>query len=359
MISPDSWTIEWIRSVSEKYGIKDVGLVEKTIRAFCLLESLARTDCPFVFKGGSCLMLHFNTAKRLSIDIDIVCPPGTDIERYLDVHAGEYGFAKPMLVERKSRMHVPKSHAKFYYQVAYSPIVQKDKILLDVLFEDVLYKRVERRAISSPLLKMEGDDVFVNIPSLTDILGDKLTAFAPQTTGIPFFKNGDSRSMEIVKQLFDIASIFDALEDFRDVFEVYQRIVNVELSYRGLSELSYAGVLADTINTALNLATHGGVDKDSFLQLSEGISKVRGFIHSKTYTVDDAINDSAKIACLAASLQKGIGVIEKYDPSKKTEMLDAVIQAPMNTKLNKLKKTNTEAFYYWYKTGMLLENRKN
>ena len=84
-----------------KNGIKDVGLVEKTIRAFCLLESLARTDCPFVFKGGSCQMLHFNTSKRLSIDIDIVCPLGTDIEKYLNVHADEYGFAKPNFAAKR------------------------------------------------------------------------------------------------------------------------------------------------------------------------------------------------------------------------------------------------------------------
>ena len=354
MISPESWTIEWIRFVSEKYGIRDVGLVEKTIRAFCLLESLARTDCPFVFKGGSCLMLHFNTSKRLSIDIDIVCPPGTDIEKYLNVYADEYGFAKPKLVERTSRTNVPKSHAKFYYQVAYSPIVQKDKILLDVLFEEIPYKSIERKAISSPFLKMQGDDIFVNIPSIADILGDKLTAFAPNTTGIPFFKNGDSRSMEIVKQLFDIASIFDSLDDFRDVFDVYQRIANVELSYRDLSELSYADVLADTIETALNLATHGSVNKDSFLQLSEGVSKVRGFIHSKPYTVDDAIIDSAKIAYLATGIQKGLTIFEKYNSSKKADLISAVIKAPMNTKLNKLKKTSIEAFFYWYKTSQLM-----
>jgi len=31
-------------------------MIEKTIHAFSLLESLALTDCPFVFKGGTALM---------------------------------------------------------------------------------------------------------------------------------------------------------------------------------------------------------------------------------------------------------------------------------------------------------------
>ena len=48
-------------------------------RALSLLESLVRSGCPFVFKGGTALMLHLDTSRRLSIDVDIVCPPGLDI----------------------------------------------------------------------------------------------------------------------------------------------------------------------------------------------------------------------------------------------------------------------------------------
>ncbi|MBK7097825.1 MAG: hypothetical protein IPH58_05105 [Sphingobacteriales bacterium] len=44
-------------------------------------------------------------------------------------------------------------------------------------------------------------------------MGDKLTAFAPNTTGIPYFKKDDSMSMEIIKQLYDIGNLFDAVTD--------------------------------------------------------------------------------------------------------------------------------------------------
>ena len=43
-----------------------------------------------------------------------------------------------------------------------------------------------------------------------DILGDKLTAFAPHTTGVPL---GVGKSMEIAKQLFDAATLIDAMEN--------------------------------------------------------------------------------------------------------------------------------------------------
>jgi hypothetical protein len=41
---------------------------------------------------------------------------------------------------------------------------------------------------------------------------EKLTAFAPNTTGIPYEKNGHSKSMEIIKQLYDIGN-FRALQN--------------------------------------------------------------------------------------------------------------------------------------------------
>lgn len=107
MIHPDSRTLSWIEQVAKDNKIKDIALVEKTIRAFSLLEALARSGCPFLFKGGSSLMLHLDTGKRLSIDIDIICPPGTRIEDYLEKYSEEYGFGEVKLVERISRTDIP------------------------------------------------------------------------------------------------------------------------------------------------------------------------------------------------------------------------------------------------------------
>ncbi len=44
-------------------------------------------------------MLHLDSNKRLSIDIDIICPPGTYIEDYLETYSQEYGFGEVKLVE--------------------------------------------------------------------------------------------------------------------------------------------------------------------------------------------------------------------------------------------------------------------
>lgn len=57
MIHPDSRTLSWIEQVAKDNKIKDITLVEKTIRAFSLLEALARSGCPFLFKG-LCVAVH-------------------------------------------------------------------------------------------------------------------------------------------------------------------------------------------------------------------------------------------------------------------------------------------------------------
>lgn len=171
MIHPDSRTLEWIKQVASENKIPDIALVEKTIRAFSLLESLARSGCPFVFKGGTSLMLHLNSSRRLSIDIDIICPPGTSIEQYISKYAEEYGFGEVTLVECKSRTDIPKQHAKFFYQVEYpaNGKGQRDKILLDVLFEETHYAKVVSLPIQSRFLKQEGEAINVNVPSHLDL----------------------------------------------------------------------------------------------------------------------------------------------------------------------------------------------
>lgn len=52
-------------------------------------------------------MLHLETSRRYSIDVDIVCPPGTDIREFLGQYVDEYGFTKAKEIERNSRTGVP------------------------------------------------------------------------------------------------------------------------------------------------------------------------------------------------------------------------------------------------------------
>lgn len=327
--------------------IHDIALVEKTIRAFSLLEALARSGCPFIFKGGSSLMLHLNTSKRLSIDIDIICPPGTVIEDYLHKYSEEYGFGKVELVERIARTNVPKQHAKFYYEVSYPTNGGQDKILLDVLYEEIHYSKIVSIPIQSPLLIIEDPTVWVKLPSHEDLLGDKLTAFAPHTTGIPFFKGEKRCTMEIIKQLFDIASLFDITKDISITRETFMRFATIELQYRHLNPNNTQQVLDDIYKSSLCICLRGLYDAEDFKLFQDGISRIGNFIHSERYTLDSAIVNASKTAYLSKLITKDINEVTHYNTESLKDFVGQTIQHPLPTKLNKLKKTHPEAFFYW------------
>src|SRR5574344_1588150 len=356
MIHPDSRTIEWMQKVAAENKFHDIALIEKSIRAFSLIESLALSGCPFVFKGGTALMLHMDSAKRLSIDIDIICPPGTKIEEFVNKYAQEYGFGDVKLVERVTAHDIPKTHAKFFYQVTYVTNTKKECILLDVLFEDIQYQNIEQLPIQSRFLKLEGEPIMVKVPSKADMLGDKLTAFAPNTTGIPYFKGGKDCSMEIIKQLFDIASLFDVTTDMRIVADTFRKFAIVELQYRNLDPENITQVLDDIFQTSLCICLRGQVEPDTFKLLQTGTKRIQSFIHSERYNIDSAITNASKVAYLSVLIANGETATVHFDPQNIESLRDAVINEPLNTKLNKLKKSNIEAFFYWNEIGKINTN---
>ena len=171
MIDNKCFTTEWIETKAKELNYSDTNLIEKVIRALSLLDMLSRSGCPFHFKGGSCLMLLLHdTPHRLSIDIDIMCPPGTDIEQYLASYA-DCGFIDYTLVERKQAgTDVPKSHSKFFYQVAFKADMDRTSyILLDVLYEDCHYQQVERVPIHSELIEVIGECPLVTSSIVTGL----------------------------------------------------------------------------------------------------------------------------------------------------------------------------------------------
>ncbi len=301
-------------------------------------------------------MLHLHDSKRLSVDIDIICPPKTDIEKYLSKNAEQYGFNQIKLIDRKSENAISKNHAKFYYQVTFNTNSEIDCILLDVLFEDNHYTNLVSLPIESRFLKTEGEHVFVKAPSIADILGDKLTAFAPNTTGIPYYKRDKLCSMEIIKQLYDIASLFDITNDLTVTRDTFQKIAAVELIYRNFDFTNIQHVLDDIYQTSLCICLKGQLDKEHFTLLQDGIKRIQNFIHSERYTLDTAVINASKAAYLSVLIANNFIKIEHFDKNNISELQEVTIGHQLPTKLNKLKKENIEAFYYWWKIYEIMKN---
>lgn len=355
MISSECFTNEWISAKSKEYGYPDKNIIEKVIRAFSLLDMLAASGCPFHFKGGSCLMLLLTDQPyRLSIDIDIICPPGTDIEMYLNKFQ-DYGFIKYESVQRVQRgTNIPKSHSKFFYNISYIAESNRNShILLDVLNEECHYTITSKVPIVSPFIKMDGETECVLVPSVGDILGDKLTAFAPNTTGIPYFKGETDCSLEIIKQLYDIGRLFDKTDDLTVTSQSFKRISEVELSYRILPN-NPGLIFEDIRQTALCLATRGKEGLGNLEMLISGVGRIKSFMFQSNYTLDKSITDAAKAAYVATSIEKGNNNLVKYSGNPQ-DIAELEIPSVLTTRLNKLKRSLPEAYFYWAQIGKLLQ----
>ena len=79
MILEQNFSIEHIEEIRGSRKV-DKTILERSIYALGLLEALARVGLPFIFKGGTCLLLLLDSPMRLSTDIDIIVEPGTDFE---------------------------------------------------------------------------------------------------------------------------------------------------------------------------------------------------------------------------------------------------------------------------------------
>ena len=343
MITKEQLKKCWIEQVSRSNNNADKVLVEKVCYAFLLLEGLALSSLQFIFKGGTSLMLHFNSTKRLSIDIDILmeCEPDNLGEQLCDI-AHRQGFLRAVPQNRNVNSKINKVHYRFFYKSNLFPIDREETVLLDIVFDSNPYQRIERKEILSPFLPSDSSPATVLVPSIEDLLGDKLTAFAPNTTGVPFFKSGNSMSMEILKQLFDIGCLFNASSDIAIIKQSFSQVAHTELKYREV-EGGLDVILQDIINTALCISTRGAIGVGDFGELQSGIKRVSCFIFSEPFHIERATIAAAKAAYRAALIKHGCCQIEKYHGEDVPK-----IESFKLSKLNKLQKTNPEAYYYWF-----------
>ena len=326
MLTKDNYTLEHINELRKNKNT-DTFILERSIYAFGLLEALCKVKMPFIFKGGTSLMLLLEHPRRLSTDVDIIVPQVVQQERI-----GKNGIAK--------------KHYKFYYK---SPVKNDTLfyILLDILFEENHYARIVRKPIKNDLLNTQGEDLEVVLPSVDCILGDKLTAFAPHTTGIPL---GIGKELEIIKQMYDVAALIDVFDDFEDVYNSYMAIVETEINYRGL-DISANEVLMDTIDTAACIAGRGQLGNEYPMYLA-GIKSISTHIYDERYSAEKAVQSACKTMYLAACILRKSNFEKIIDCNL---YLDCNIGKSNYSKLSKLRKFNAEAFAYVVKTVELLE----
>lgn len=359
MIDSESFSPEWISKVAEEHNIGNRAIVERVIHAFALVELLSVSGLDFVFKGGTCIMLLFpDELNRMSVDVDIVCPPGTDILQHLSKHA-DYGFTRidGPVRHPATGINLPAAHAKLRYNLAF-PMGHSNSshIVLDVLYADCHYNQTKHVPIAHGLLMNKGEPFSVRVPTAGNLLVDKLTAYAPHTSGIPFVQEDRERNAEIIKQLYDVGRLFDKIgDDISSLSGVFGNICRQELSYK-TDTGTIDSVYSDIRGTSLCLSCEGDVAQDEYRVLFEGVHLFRKYLyHGKSYNATKAVADAAKAAYLATAIQRGKPAIEHYRQDANMPEPPDNFAAVLHKRLLKLKKGNPEAFFYWVKVAELLQ----
>lgn len=187
----------------------------------------------------------------------------------------------------------------------------------------------------------------VTIPDLNCILGDKLTAFAPHTTGIPL---GVGKDVEVLKQMYDVASLIQEMDDFDLVKKTYSNTLKTEIAYRG-ETLIEKDCLIDTIKTAQSIASHGKLKGDEYINLQEGARGLGSFIFSENFNPEVAAKRAPIVMYFAACLLEG-ELFEKY--TGEPQVLRAYTHSEFKV-FNFLRKLSPEAYYYICKTDEILK----
>jgi hypothetical protein len=347
MIPPDRHTREWISAQQARLGMADPIILEKAIFALTLLDLLGRTDLDFVFKGGTALLLHLPRPNRLSIDIDIVCnAPKPNFESALDALLSRSPFLRWDEQLRGEQGLHGRRHYRFHFQ---SPTQgQEMHVLLDVVTEPNVLMHIVERPVNTTFLEIT-EPVAVKTPGLESLLADKLTAFAPGSIGVPLTAQF---SQQVIKQLFDIAQLYDHAKELSILAEDNRNAFQAEARYRGFTG-SYSDYLDDVILASFHICSLDlrGAPKDREEEnrlYRRGIVQLGNHLVSTPFRLPEAKVAAAKAARLAmllkaSELSSGLPI---FDPALSIDLREKQLAGPFAC-LNRLKGFAPEIFFYW------------
>lgn len=347
MIKKKCFKNNWIMSKRQEMGTDPI-LVEKAIYAFELIGNLIENCINLIFKGGTGLMLLIPGFKRLSIDIDIMITESENesLNNVFNRIIKESIFNRWEEDKRSLNYKITKRHFKFYY----TPSVEKREsyILLDIVQSNYSFLNTIKRSIVLPLFEIE-KEIKVMVPTINTYFGDKLTAFAPNTIGIPYGKN---KSMEIIKQLFDLGILFEHITDIKEIGQIYKRISQIEASYRDI-KTPINTFLNDSINASFlicQLDFRGSIKDKYTKELRDGIRRIKSHIIGGKYSHLNAKEDASKVACIASLIRNNRLNVNIENLKLERNYFDKIkdINLPNEFNiLNKLKVVSPESFYLW------------
>jgi len=331
-------------------------LFETCLHAFELLGRLSGSGLPFLFKGGTSMFLHSSAPRRISTDIDIMTPvSGDDLLKILQTVAVGDPFLSFEEQDRGFRGMPNRRHFRYNYQPATGGTVPVP-LLLDVVEDDFSTFQTEDKAVAQSWFTPSREAI-VKVQTLDFLLGDKLAAFAPRTTGVPYFRKDGTEGdlMQIAKQFFDVATLFDLTDHPAACFSAWEKHVKKEAAYREMA-IDPEGVLKDTFQACL-AATMVNFPKakrhpDSEM-LWKGIKSLANHVVEGALSHRGMFEMAGKVAWLAAALkQEATNLAKPVPPNDPKELRGLKIDGPLRF-LNRIGGSSPNGLFYWKEAPVL------
>lgn len=358
MISSEQLTFEALSHQARALGGCNQDILERSLYALTLLGHLADSGLPFVFKGGTSMLLHLPNVRRLSIDIDIVCGENrATVNEAVKRISQNPPFTRFEEDERQHGEPPQRRHFKFFYQSAIGRQPEVP-ILLDVVEESAIHYNLTQRPIQTSFCKPERE-IMVTLPTLESLLGDKLTAFAPTTVGVRLRKEDGTPGdvMQVAKQLFDVGVLFEAASDYAEVAATYDAVQKLESEYRPTKPTREAS-LDDSWQACLALTATKSRDVAFYPDaplLHDGFQRLRGHLTWPEFAsgIEPRRTIAARAAVLIAHLRAGMPfdfASMRYTGS--SEQLGQLRAATLNgyplSWIDGVRAVNPEAYHYWH-----------
>ena len=297
-------TKEWVQQQYSAYHIDPI-LLEKAAYCLELVSCLVDSDLDFIFKGGTSLLLILPEPRRLSIDVDIASDCAKeDIEDILNNMIPNNHFIGYEEDVREGDRHdmIPKAHFKIYFNSEVSG--NQTSILLDIVFQETHYAE-EMRSIVCPFYNPNSQNN-VRVPTVSSLLGDKLVALAPTTTGVSY---GSGKELQRIKQLFDCGCLFELMgDDFSHLMDAFNKCIIQENGFFH-KEYDINHVVDDIIDFARLVCSfnlRGFEANERTGEIKSGIDSFPSYLigHRNRYShVGHAKVDAARVAFISSLIK--------------------------------------------------------
>lgn len=347
-----------LHSTLKEMGNVTKQTLEKSIRALALVTRLAESGLPFLFKGGTSLLLLLKRINRLSIDVDITCDLSpSELRPYFNrvLETGEFSKYEPG--DGIEEENLPLSSFVFIYQSIWDG--KTDSIRLDVLREQQLFQHAKEILVTTPFFRPI-NPTSVIVPTITELLADKLTAFAPHTLG-PRIDVDTPEVMHIAKHLFDVGELFNESGSVSILLKTHMVLVEKENKYLQTKYTSDR-ILEDVFESAriVSMINTPGVNQTKEMDLYK-----EGFQAIRSHVIPDFLQSDYKLAASKAALCAAILL-----HNKQTKSLSAYKHTKMNIEkaeknmlqnnlepLNALFKTAILAYIYWVEIQKIIQQK--